>query len=88
MKIVKLCPFCGSDKIEATPIVLEPNFCNKCRKYFDRPLLYMNEEKELKKIADNIAKTNKKLTELKSELKKGVRGISDNLLEIYKLFKE
>lgn len=84
MKIVKLCPICGSDKIGATNIKVEPFVCYKCGKHFIRPILFASEEKEMKKIADNIAKTNKKLTELKSvltKIDKGIKALSD-------LFKE
>ena len=68
MKIIKLCPFCGNDSIKVTKVQLEPFYCRKCKQHFLRPVLFASEMAEMKKIIDNIAKTNKKLGEIKTEL--------------------
>jgi len=84
MKIVKLCPFCGSNKIEATKIKNEPLVCLKCKEHFVRPLIFADITTDFKSVTDNIGKTNKKLTELKSvlvKMDKGITALSD-------LFKE
>ena len=84
MKLIKLCPFCGSDKIQPTGFKVEPFVCRKCKNHFLRPVLHVILDKEFKMVADNIAKTNKKLTELKTVLTRIDKGIT----ALRDLFKE